>query len=385
MKRLRIATVALALLLIGGFTQAQITVGVDVGATGPAASIGIPAKNAILVAPAVIAGQKIRYVILDDGSDPTAAVQNVKRLLTQDNIDVLIGPSATPTALAVVEPMAAAKTPMIAFGSSVRIVSPMDADRKWAFKTSPNDSLFLNAAIHHMVKSGIKTLAIVAMDDALGEGWTTLTNQLAPTKGIKVVAVEKFQRTDTSTTAQALHVMQVNPDAVLIVAAGTPALTPQLSLVQRGYKGKIYQSTAGTPEFIRVGGKAVEGTFIPAVPVIVADQLPKGYPTKETALHFIGLYNEKYGAGTANGFAGHAWDAIRLLEESIPIALKKAKPGTPEFRTALRDALEKSVEVHGVSAVFNMSPTDHSGMDERGMVIVKVENGTWKLADYPKF
>jgi branched-chain amino acid transport system substrate-binding protein len=364
----------------------EITIGVDLSTTGPSASLGIPNKNAMLLAPNVIGGQKVRYVYLDDASDPTLALQNVKRLITQDNIDVLIGPSVTPTTLAVIETIATAKVPMLTFGSTSRLVLPMDEQKKWVFKPTPNDDIFSGAEVNHMAKNGVKTLSLIVVDDPYGESWTEITTRLAAPRGIKILTVEKFNRDDSSATPQALRAMRGNPDAILIAAVGTPAATPHRALVERGYKGKIYHAGGMVnADFLRVGGKAVEGAYSPTPPLVVTEQLPNGYPTKKAGLEFLKLYEAKYGAGTRSQYAGHSWDATKLLDVAIPVAIKKGKPGTVQFRQALRDALENAKEVDGVQAVFNMTPADHSGIDQRGMVMVRIENGTWKLVDYPKF
>jgi branched-chain amino acid transport system substrate-binding protein len=310
----------------------------------------------------------------------------VKRLIAQDNIDVLIGPSVTPTTLAVIETIAAAKVPMITFGSTSRLVLPMDAQKKWVFKPTPNDDIFCGVEINYMAKTGVKTLSMIVVDDPYGESWTDITTHLAAAKGIKILTVEKFDRNDPSVTAQALRAMRGNPDAILIAAVGTVADTPHLALIKNGWKGKIFH-TGGmvNGDFLRVGGKAVEGAYSPTPPLVITEQLPNGYPTKKAGLEFLKIYEAKYGAGTRSQYAGHAWDATKLLNVAIPVAIKKGKPGTVQFRQALRDALENAKNVDGVQAVFNMTPDDHSGIDQRGTVMVRIENGTWKLVDYPKF
>lgn len=378
-------TVLTICLLIGMTSQAEadITIGVNISTTGPVASLGIPNKNALQLAPTSIAGHKINYVILDDASDSTIAVQNVKRLISEHKIDLLLGPSVTPTSLAVIETVAAAKTAMISYGSASAIVSPMDAKRRWVFKTTPNDEVYVAAVVRHMVKQRIKKIALIAVDDPYGESWTAVTKKRAAEAGIKISSIEKYQRSDTSATAQALRAMKGNPDAVLVIAAGTPAVTPHRALVERGYKGRIYQTGgAANADFLRVGGKAVEGAYLPAPPVIVAEQLPNGYPIKETALEFLRLYEGKYGAGSRSTFAGHLWDAVKLLEASLPPALNIAKPGSVEFREALRTSLENCRGVKGVSAVYNMSPIDHSGINDLGIAMIRIEKGAWKLDDY---
>jgi branched-chain amino acid transport system substrate-binding protein len=388
MKRSAVVIGAFLLLIACTWASAQeITIGVDFSTTGPSASLGIPNQNAILLAPHVLGGQKVRYIFLDDASDPATAVQNAKRLISQDNIDVLIGPSVTPTTIGVIETVAAAKVPMLTAGSTSRLVLPMDAQKKWVFKMPPNDDIFCTAMVDEMARKGVKTLSIIAVNDPFGESWIKIiTDETAP-KGIRITSVEKFNRDDTSATAEALHAMSSHPDAIAIAAVGTAADTPSKALSQLGYKGLIYLTGgAVNADFIRVGGSAVEGIYSPSPPVIVSGQLPDGYPTKKTGFAFLQLYESKYGPGSVSHYAGHAWDATVLLDAAIPFAIKKGKPGTVEFREALRDALENDIHnVVGAQAVFNMTPENHNGVDQRGMVMVQIVNGSWKLVSYPKY
>jgi branched-chain amino acid transport system substrate-binding protein len=378
------SAVLLLALLSAGSARAEIVIGATFSTTGPAASIGIPNKNALLLAPAEIAGEKIRYVVLDDGSDTTAAVTNVRKLVSEQKIDLLMGPSITPTSLAVLDVVSEAQVPMISFGSAVAIVDPVDAKRYWTFKTTANDHIFNGAIATHMTKVGVKSVAIIAVDDAYGESNIRVFSGIAEARKIQVTTVERFSRTDASATAQVLKAMSTHPDAVYVVAAGTPSAVPHVALIERGYSGKIYQSGgAANSDFLRVGGKAIEGGFVPASPVIVAEQLPKDYPTKAAALEFAKAYEAKFGPRSA--FAPFVWDAMLIVKAAIPVALKSGRPGTLEFRKALRAAIENTKKLVGASAVYTMSPKDHSGVDQRGMSMLKIENGAWKLVDLPQY
>jgi branched-chain amino acid transport system substrate-binding protein len=386
----RSGAVICAFLLFAACTWAQvqeITIGVSLDVTGTGASLGSPGQNALLLAPHVLGGQKVRYILLDNASDPATEVQNVKRLISEDNVDVILGPSTTPSTIGAIETIASAKVPMITFGSTTRLVFPMDAQKKWVFKTTPNDDIFCTALVDEMVRKGVKTLSIIAVNDPYGESWINIMTQEAAPRGIKILTVEKWNRTDPSATAEALRAMSDHPDAIAVAAVGTAAVTPSKALTQLGYKGIIFHCGGMVnPDFLRVGGSAVEGIYSPSPPLIVSAQLPNGYPTKKPGLAFIKLYEAKYGPGSISQYAGHPWDAIKLLEVAIPIAIKKGKPGTVEFREALRDALENDIHnVAGVQAVYNMTPEDHSGIDQRGMVMVKVVNGAWKLESYTKY
>jgi branched-chain amino acid transport system substrate-binding protein len=231
-----------------------------------------------------------------------------------------------------------------------------------------------------MKSAGVKTLGFIGYADGYGEGWAREMTKAAEAAGIKVTASERYNRTDTSVTGQVVKLVSANPDAILVAGSGTPAALPQTALVERNYKGKIYQTHgAANKEFIRVGGKAVEGAVLPVGPVVVASQLPDSHPSKKVGLDYTRRYEEKNGAGSLSSFGAHMWDAYKLFEAAVPVALKSGQPGTPAFRQALRDAIESSKEVVGAHGVFNMSPTDHYGHDQRARVLVRIEKGDWKL------
>ena len=369
----------LAALALAGAAHADINVGVTVSATGPAASLGIPEKNTIALLPTMIAGQKIIYHVLDDASDTTAAVTNTRKLINEYKVDVMLGSTITPNSLAMIDVVAEAQTPMISMAASARIVEPQDAKKRWVFKTPQNDIMMSLAIVSHMADKGVKTVGFIGFSDAYGEGWYQEFSKVAALKGIQIVANERYNRTDTSVTGQTLKIFAAKPDAVLVAASGTPAVLPQRALKERGYAGLYYQTHGvANNDFLRVGGKDVEGTFLPAGPVLVAAQLPDSHPLKKSANAYIAKYEAANGKGSVSTFGGHAWDAGKLMEAAVGPALKKAKPGTVEFRIALRDALEAAKEVAGAHGVFNMSATDHLGLDQRARVMVKVEAGAWK-------
>ncbi len=379
--KLRFAPLALAAAaaVTCGAALADITVGVTVSATGPAASLGIPEKNTIALMPRTIAGEKVNYIVLDDASDTTTAVSNTRKLISESKVDIILGSSTTPNSLAMIDVAAEAQTPMISMAASARIVEPMDPKRKWVFKTPQNDIMMSLAIVDHMSNAGVKTVAFIGFADAYGEGWHQEFTKAAALKKIEIVANERYARNDTSVTGQTLKMMASKPDAVLIAGSGTPAALPQKTLKERGYTGKIYQTHGvANADFLRVGGKDLEGTFLPSGPVLVAAQLPASHPVKKSAMAYVAAYEAAHGKGSVSTFGAHGWDAGVLMTAAVPVALKKAKPGTAEFRAALRDALEQIKEVPGAHGIFNMSPTDHLGLDQRARVMVKIENGTWK-------
>lgn len=379
----RLATCAAlaALLCTAGLAHAaDLKIGVIASSTGVTAIVGIPQKNTVALLPAEIAGQKVEYIVLDDTSDPTHAVTNVKKLLSEHKVDALIGPTTTPAALAMLDFVAESKTPLLTTVGSSALVQPMDEKKKWVFKTTQNDDLIAEAVIEHMTKTGVKTIGFIGFNDPYGENWFKVFSPMAEKAGLKIIANERFTRTDQSVTGQALKLLAAKPDAVFIAATGGPAVLPQTTLLEKGYKGKLYQTHGvATNDFIRLGGAKVEGTLMAGGPMLVANDLPAANPIKAVAQGYIKDYEAKYGAGTTSTFGANTFDAGLLLGKAIPEALKKAKPGTPEFRAALRDALEATKEVVGAQGVFTMTPQNHNGMDARARVMMTVKGGKWTL------
>jgi len=387
-RSLRVAALVLAAAgtagaLFSGAAHADIRVGIDVSTTGPAASIGIPSKNTILMWPATLGGQKAEYILLDDGSDPSAAVRNVRKLISEEKVDVIVGPNITPTALAALDAVSEGETPMVALAASAAIVEPQtDPKRRWAFKMPQNDSQMATVLTEHMSNHGVRTVGFIGFNDAYGESWWREFSKLAEVRKIRVVASERFSRNDTSVTGQVLKLMAANPDAILIAGAGTPSVLPQKTLGERGYKGKVYQTHGiATGEFLRMGGKDVEGTLFPTGPVVVARQLPDNHPVKKVALDFVTRYEAKYGADSITQFAGDAWGAWQLLDDAARRALKTgAQPGTKEFRAAMRTALETTANLTVPNGVLNLSPRDHQGFDQRSRVMGVIRNGKFSYA-----
>lgn len=380
MPRILSRIILIALACIAASARAEIRIGVMASSTGVTAVVGIPQKNTAALLPAEVGGQKVEYIVLDDASDPTNAVTNVKKLLTEHRVDALIGPTTTPAALAILDFVAEAKVPLVTTVGSSSIVLPMDDKKKWVFKTTQNDDLIAEAVIAHMTANGIKTLGFIGFNDPYGENWYKVFAPMAEQAGLKIVASERFTRTDQSVIGQALKLIAARPDAVFVAATGGPAVMPQATLLEKGYKGKIYQTHGvATNDFIRIGGSRVEGTLMAGGPMLVADDLPQNNPIKAVAQGYIKSYEARFGAGTSSTFGANTWDAGLLLQKAIPVALRKAQPGTAEFRAALRDALEQSHEIVGAQGVFTMTPQNHNGMDSRARVMMTVKNGRWTL------
>lgn len=367
---------AAALAVAAGSAFAQVKIGVSVPLTGPGSGLGIPMSNGIKMWPAQLGGQQVTVVILDDATDPTKGVQNARRLVNEEKVDVIIGSGVTPVAIAMADVAAESKTVQLAL-SPVGLPPGKDA---WTFRMPQSNGVMANAMVAHMQKQGVKTVGFLGYTDAYGEQWLQELKPRLEKAGIKLVGEERFARSDTSVTAQALKLASANPDAMVIVASGSGAAMPQLGLVDRGYKGRYYQThAAATKDLMRVGGKAVEGTFVTAGPVVVAEQLPDSHPSKAVGVKFNAAYEGIHGAGLRNQFAAHSFDTSLMLDKVIPIALKKGKPGTAEFRAALKEALESTPALTVTHGVLDFSPTDHWGFRPDTGVVMKVVNGDWKL------
>jgi branched-chain amino acid transport system substrate-binding protein len=357
---------------------AQVKIGMVLSLTGPAASLGIPARDTVALLPKQIGGQTVGYIVLDDASDTTQAVQDTKKLISENHVDAIIGSSITPNSLAMIDVVAEGQTPMISLASSAKIIEPVDAKRHWVFKTPQTDAMMASAIAEHASTHGVKTIAFIGQADALGETFYTEVAKFAQLHHMAMVASERFNRTDPSVTGQVLKILATHPDAVVVGAAGTPAALPPKTLRERGYKGLIYHNHGvGNNDFLRVCGADCNGTFLPASPVLVAAQLPADHPAKRLALDYIARFEALRGPGSVSAFGSYTSDAGALLNQAVPIALKAGAPGTPEFRRALRDALEATHGLADTNGVVNMSATDHLGLDQRARVMVEIRNAKW--------
>jgi len=358
---------------------AQIKVGLMVSATGPTTAIGIPQQNTGALLPTRIGDATIEYIQLDDGGDTTRGVQNVKKLIQEHNVDALIGPSTTPIALAILDVIAESNVPLLATVGSSNVIEPLDAKRRWVFKTTQNDDLIAAALVRHMAKTGVKTFGFIGFKDPYGENWFRVFVPMAEKAGVALTAAEYYQRTDSSVTGQALKLVAAKPDAILVAGVGGPGVLPEITLRDQGYKGAIYQTHGvATDDFIKLGKEKVEGTILAAGPMLVIDEISDANPVKKVAQNYIGAYEKRFGQKPAT-FGANTWDAGIILQRALSVAMKKARPGTAEFRAALRDAMEQERDIVGCQGVFNMSATDHNGMDERARVLVVVRDGRFRL------
>ena len=376
MKAVKTALVIAITALATNAALADITIGVSLSLTGPASGLGIPLNNQFKLWPATIAGEKVKLIVLDDATDPTNGVKNAKRFVTDDHADIIMGSAATPVAIPMAAVAAEAETVQLAL-SPIGLPPGKDG---WTFRMPQSTSVMAHAMVGLMKKQGVKTVGFLGYTDAYGEIWLKDFSTEAEKSGIKVIATERFARSDTSVTAQALKLTATNPDAMLIVASGSGAAMPHKAVVERGYKGKIYQThAAASRDLMRVGGKDVEGAFVVSGPAVIAEQLPDSHPSKKLAIAFVQQYEKAYGVASRNQFAAHGYDALLVMEKAVPVALKKGKPGTKEFRVALRDAMETMGRTVVSQGVLNWTKDDHWGYTNETGVMLKVVNGDWKV------
>jgi branched-chain amino acid transport system substrate-binding protein len=377
MKTARVAALLLAGAFAAAAAHAEITIGVSLGTTGPGSSLGIPYKNAFQLVPKTLGGEPVRYIILDDESKPDNAAKNARKFVAEDKVDAMMGSNGVPSTVAMAAVAAEAKTALV----SLTPLPPLAADRQhWTFVVPQPTELMMSAVAEHMKGKGIKTVGFIGYSDTWGDLVYGAVTGLAANNGYKVVTNERFGRADTSVAGQVLKIMAAAPDAVVVGGSGSPAATPHVALAERSFKGPIYHNhgTVNLP-FIQTGKKGVEGAIAPTGALIVAEELPAGFPTKAVSLDFVKRYEAMFGPGSRNAFAGYSWDGVALLDAAAAAARKKAKPGTPEFREALREALEGVKNVVGTHGVYNMSAANHNGLDERARVLVQVVNGEWRL------
>jgi branched-chain amino acid transport system substrate-binding protein len=361
---------------------ADLRVGVNVALSGPNSSLGIPyskGMQAALAYKAEVNGRKIQLILLDDGSDPTAAARNARKLVQEDKVDVLMGSSGVPSSVAIAQVAKETKTPMIGLSP----ISIDGADNPWVITVAQPTQLMVDAVVERMKQNGVKTVGYIGFSDAWGDLVYEALMKAAPAAGIKVVSNERYARSDQSVTGQILKIVALRPDAVMTGGAGTPGALPFLALAERGYKGGVYgQHGLINPDFLRVAGASAQGALMPTGPVIVADQLPEDYPTKKIALDFHKIYQKVNNVPSTDAFSAYSFDGWLVFADAAARAMNatKAEPGTPEFRAALRDAIFTTHEVVGTHGVYNFKPGSISGVDKRAVVIVKVDNGKWVLA-----
>src|SRR6201988_3222838 len=376
------ATAISVAVLLPGFQAAaetnEITIGISIVTTGPAAALGIPERNALEFVPKEIAGHPLKLIVLDDAGDPTTATTNARRFVTESKADIIMGSSNTPATIAVSNVANEAGIPHIGLAPF-----PITPERmKWSV-TMPQPIPIMGKVLYqHMKTHNVKTVGYIGYSDSYGDLWFNDLKAQGVPLGLTIVDEERFARPDTSVTGQVLKLVAANPDAILVGASGTAAGLPQTELRDRGYKGLIYQTHgAASMDFIRIAGKSAEGVIMASGPVMSPETQPDSALTKKPGLALNAAYEAKYGPNSRSQFAGHSFDAFEVLKRVIPVALKTAKPGTPEFREAIRQAFLSEREIPASQGVYNFTETDRYGLDDRARIILTVKDGKYVPAE----
>ena len=378
------------LLAVFGTAFAQtIRIGAVASATGPASALGEPEANTFrllqdqLNEAGGIAGVPVEIIFLDDATDTSQAVTNVRRLIDENEVHAVICCTITANSLAIIDTVQEAEVPTVSMAASASIIEPVE-ERKWVFKTPQTDRLMIQGIVEDMQAKGFGSVAFLGLDDAYGEGGLTEFQTLANETGITVTTTERYGRNDTNVTPQALRAVSSQPDAVLVWGVVRDSALVVNALRDRGYEGQVYVSHGtGNPEFLQLGGDAIEGTLLPIGPMIVAEQLPDDSEIKPVALEYIAAYEAEFGEGTASTFGGHAQDAVKLLELAVTQVIESGADldDVAAARTAIRDALEDAEPYVGIGGVFDFTAEDHLGLDDRALVLVEIRDNTWTLAD----
>ena len=378
MKKLRLSAAVAAALTLPAFAASaqtsEITIGISICTTGPAAALGIPERNALEFVPKEIGGVPLKVIVLDDGGDPTNASTNARRFVTETKADIIMGSSSTPPTIAVSNVANEAGIPHIGLAPF-----PVTPERtKWSVVMPQPVPIMGKVLYEHMKAHNVKTVGYIGYSDSYGDLWFNDFKTQGVPMGLTLVDEERFARPDTSVAGQVLKLVAANPDAVLVGASGTAAGLPQAALRERGYRGLIYQTHgAASMDFIRIAGPAAEGVIMASGPVMNPEGQPDGALTKKPGLALNTAYEAKYGPNSRSQFAGHSYDAFEVLKRVIPTALKTAKPGTIEFREAIRQAFLSEREIAASQGVYNWTEKDRSGLDDRSRIILTVKGGKY--------
>ena len=366
--------------LTSGAVAADLKLGLSVSLSGPNSSLGVPYAKGMEAAIAYkpeINGRKVQLIVLDDGSDPTTAGRNARKLVEEDKVDVLMGTSGVPAAIAMAQVGRDAKLPMI----GLTPIQLNAAENPWVYTVAQPTQLMIDAVVERMKRNGVKSVGYIGFSDAWGDLVYNALMKAAPAAGIKVLGNERYARADSSVTGQTLKLLAMRPDAVMTGGAGTPGALPYLALADRGFKGGVYgQHGLINPDFVRVVGGAGQGALMPTGPIIVAEQLPDDHPTKKIGLAFREVFQKVNGTPTSDAFSAYSFDGYLVFAAAAERAAGKGEPGSPEFRLALRDAIATTKDVVGTHGVYNFKVGDIYGVDERARVIVELDKGKWKLA-----
>lgn len=363
-----------SLIAAPAWAEEKYTIGGIFAVTGRASFLGDPEKRSMELAAEElnknggIDGKMVETVIYDTEGDPTKAVMGVSKLLNKDGAITIVGPSTTPTTLAVMPMAERAETPLISCAAGNKITLPV---KPWVFKTAQSDILAVAAIYQHMKEKGIKKVGLLTVSNAFGESGREQLREQADKFGIKVVQDENFGAKDTDMTAQLTKIRSADPDAIVCWGTNPGPAVVAKNVKQLNIEVPLYQSHGvASPKFIELAGDAAEGIYLPTGKILVADLLPDSDPQKPVLKEYIQKYTDKYKM-PVSGFGGYAYDAMKILA--------RAMEGTGGDKAKIRENLENMTEYVGVSGTFNFTKEDHNGLGPDAFVMVQIQGGDWKL------
>jgi branched-chain amino acid transport system substrate-binding protein len=344
--------------------------------TGPASFLGEPEKKTLemLVADANakggIGGMKVEAIIYDTQGDATKAVQLATKLIKNDNVSVIVGPSTTGESMAIIPVVEKERIPLISCAAGIKITDPV---KKWVFKTPANDHVAAEKILNHAAKNKVKNIALLTVTDGFGSSGREQIKTLAAKKGFNVVADEVYGPKDTDMTAQLTKIRGIKPDAIICWGTNPGPAVVTKNVKQLGIKIPLYMSHGvASKKYIELAGAdAAEGVMLPAGKLAIFDVLPKNDPQQKLLRDYNTAYKTQFGV-EASTFGGYAYDAFLLIENAV----KKNKSADP---SKLRDGIEQAKRLVSVSGIFNMSPTDHNGLDLSAFEMVRVTKGDWMM------
>ncbi|MDM8516557.1 ABC transporter substrate-binding protein [Desulfobacterales bacterium HSG16] len=342
--------------------------------TGRASFLGDPEKRSMEMAVKTINdnggidGKMLEAVIYDTEGDPTKAVMSISKLISRDRVIAIIGPSTTPTTLAVMPFAQKAKIPLISCAAGNKITQPVNP---YIFKTAQSDVLAVAAIYKHMQDKGIKSAGILTVSNSFGESGRQQLEKQAKNFGINIVKVESFGAKDTDMTPQLTKIRSAKPDAVVCWGTNPGPAVVAKNVKQLKMDIPLYQSHGvASPKFIDLAKDAAEGIILPTGKILVADLLQDADVQKKVLDKYIDEYKKSYNL-SVSGFGGYAYDAMNILA--------KALKGSDGDTKKIRDALENLKNHVGVSGVFSYSKEEHNGLGPDAFVIVRIKNSGWEL------
>lgn len=373
----------LALMLLCGTglhaQEAPLKIGAIYSTSGPGSFLGAPEERALraLVEQTNKAGgwkgRKLEVTIYDTEGNTGKAAQQMRRLASVDNVDVIFGPSSSGESLATMALANELKVPVLMHGGAETITRPVTP---YVFNTPPSDRIALSGLLAHLKSKGIASVAMLSAADGFGQSGKNVLQEIAPNYGIKVALQEEFNRQDPDITAQVLRAKD-SPAEAMIIWSALPAPVVILRAAQAvGYRKPIFTSYgAGTNDLVAQAGGAAEGLYLYSLRMLSPESVRDDDPAKAAITRLDQLYRQKY-AVPAPVYAQHAFDAFLILEQAV------GRIGGPVNRESLRAAIEQ-VEVSGTNGYFRFSPQNHGGLDaqSRSFVMLRSVKGKWTAVD----